>query len=224
MKLNNRFIIAWWLVLQISFLSLIYSRFNLITSDDIMAFDYLIVVLFFIIAFLPFFSEMSMFGLKFKKEISAIESSVNEVKALITNNNNSNHIYFSPSTNNLTQDQQEQIKKTLHVTKKDSSEIPDIFLSNDNIVVKLFAIRFAIDKELKRISVIHLNEPNKNSMRNIVRILENLEIIDSLVANALLDIYSITSQAIHANEVTENQIEFALAVGPTIVEKLKSLE
>ena len=222
MKLKNSFIITWWAILLITFFSLILFRLDYILSNAVLPFDYLAIILFFILAFLPFSSEISMFGVSVKKELEKVEESVEGLKEVIKNNNsNNNNIYLSPQLNDL---QQEQLRESLHVDEEENSVMLSKYLEENKDIAEIFIIRFLIEKEIRRIGVIHLTDPNSKSLVKLIHVLDNHGIFDVKLANALIEVYFITSNGIHSEVISEKQKEFVLDVGPTLIERLKLIE
>ncbi|WP_155010723.1 hypothetical protein [Priestia megaterium] len=235
MKLHNTFKIIWWVLLLVGLFILIYNRFTYIVTDQVLPFDYIIFTVFIVLACLPFFSEMNMFGFKLKKEIEEVkenvDSGINELRNLITNNNNSNSIYFTPFANPLSPKQLEELEHKLNVEEEKSplppETITDKYLKNE-YVKPLFAIRYAVEQEFVRI---YENRTGENTIKKkrltpvlkIIRELLNEGAIDNNLAEGLKEVWVITSGAIHGEDIAKKQVNFVLATGPKLIEELKNL-
>ncbi|MEH7321166.1 hypothetical protein V7113_30300 [Priestia megaterium] len=235
MKLHNTFKIIWWGLLLVGLFVLIYNRFNYIVTDQVLPFDYIIFTVFIVLACLPFFSEMNMFGFKLKKEIEEVKenvnSGINELRNLINNNNNSNSIYFTPFSNPLSAKQLEELEDKLNVEEEKPplppETITDKYLKNE-YVKPLFAIRYAIQQEFVRI---YENRTGENTIKSkkvtpVLRILRELldeGAIDSDLAKGIQQVWVITSGAVHGEDVDRKQVNFVLAAGPKLIDELKEL-
>ncbi|WP_377520188.1 hypothetical protein [Priestia megaterium] len=235
MKLHNTFKIIWWGLLLVGLFVLIYNRFNYIVTDQVLPFDYIIFTVFIVLACLPFFSEMNMFGFKFKKEIEEVKenvnSGINELRNLINNNNNSNSIYFTPFSNPLSAKQLEELEHKLNVEEEKPllppETITDKYLKNE-YVKPLFAIRYAIEQEFVRI---YENRTGENTIQKkkitpVLRIIRELldeGAIDRDLAQGIQQVWGITSGAIHGEDIERKQANFVLAAGPKLIDELKEL-
>ncbi|MFF2445081.1 hypothetical protein [Priestia megaterium] len=236
MKLHNTFKIIWWVLLLVGLFVLIYNRFNYIVTDQVLPFDYIIFTVFIVLACLPFFSEMNMFGFKLKKEIEEVkenvDSGINELRNLINNNNNSNSIYFTPFGSPLSSKQLEELGHKLNVEEEKPplppETITDKYLKNE-YVKSLFAIRYALEQEAVRI---HENRTGENPLKKR-RLLPTLKIIKGLLdeefineasAQGILEVWQITTRAIHGEDIDREQVNFVLAAGPKLIDELKDLQ
>ncbi|MFP3667783.1 hypothetical protein SB717_21800 [Priestia sp. SIMBA_032] len=234
MQLNNKFKIVWWAVLLIVLLSLIYKRFDYITTDQIKPFDYIIFTVFIVLAILPFFSEMSMFGFKVKKEIQEVKDSVNtgmqDIRNLLATISNNNTIYLSTQPT-LNDKQLEDLQEGLNL-KNEKTSIPpekleDVYLKDKDHLKSLFAIRYSLENEIRRMVSKYL--PNIDMDKTfapakLVRTLEENGIIGSAMTKAIKEVYAITSRGIHGGDLDETQIKFALHVGPLLITELKEFK
>lgn len=223
MKFNNKFIIGWWVMLLLIFGSIIISRYKNFISDTLIPFDYILLILLFVLVFLPLYSEMSMFGFSLKKEIESVETSVNDLKNLVVNNTNSNNVYVGSPDPNLNKEQKEQIQKNLGLPSSESENIVDEFILEEKTVINYFAIRYLLEKEIKRIAVSHLNNPNTKSTFNLFKILDNHGVFDPSITNAFLEVWSATTRAIHGEEIRESDKKFVDSVATNLINRMKQI-
>ncbi|WP_454844826.1 hypothetical protein [Priestia megaterium] len=236
MKLHNTFKIIWWGLLLVGLFVLIYNRFNYIVTDQVLPFDYITFTVFIVLACLPFFSEMNMFGFKLKKEIEEVkenvDSGIKELKNLINNNNNSNSIYFTPFGNPLSPKQLEELGQKLNVEEEKPplppEEITDKYIKND-YVKPLFAIRYALEQEAIRIFENRTGEnPIKQGHKipifQMAKKLLSEGSINDTSAEGIIQIWKITSGAVHGEEIDREEVNFVLAAGPKLIDELKELQ
>ncbi|WP_173917570.1 hypothetical protein [Halobacillus sp. Marseille-Q1614] len=221
MKINNKFKIIWWLCLLLISVSLLLLRFESLTSARAQPFDYLIFVLFIVLAFLPFFAEMSLFGLTFKKELEEVQeqiaTSLNEIKFLL-NNTNSNNLYFS---NELNEEQLKELKGSI-VMEKPKLSATQVTEEINSKTMKLFKIRYSLEKELKRMAARKLDLQQASiPIPEMANVLLQKRVIAPGVSDGIKAIDIITRKAVHAEEVSDSEIDFCLSVGPAIIDQLK---
>ena len=77
MKLPNWFKIAWWVILLILTTTILYKRYDAITSGLSVPADVFIFMIFVALMLVPIFSEFEFFGIKLKKEIDDLKNEVN---------------------------------------------------------------------------------------------------------------------------------------------------
>ncbi|MBU8589212.1 hypothetical protein KM925_25290 [Priestia megaterium] len=232
MQISNKFKIVWWAVLLLSLISLIYKRFDYITTDQIKPFDYIIFTLFIVLAILPFFSEMSMFGFKLKKEIKEeikeVTNGIQDIRHLINNISNSNTIYLS-SQPTLDDKQLEDLKKRLNIKDGISSSptpenIENLYLKDKEYLISLFAIRYILEQEVKRIFRNNQSEePLAVFSTRVLSRLTDLGIMDLNTYRAVREVFTISSAAMHGKELDKTQIDFALSAGAKLIEDLKNI-
>jgi len=76
MKLPNWFKIIWWLIISFTTSIILIMRFNQIISGAHTNLDIFILLLWVILLLCPLFSEISFFGLKVKKELEDLKSTI----------------------------------------------------------------------------------------------------------------------------------------------------
>jgi hypothetical protein len=230
MKFTNKFIIGWWIMLLIAFGIIIIARFDHFASNTLILFDYIILILLFILVFLPLYSEMSMFGFSLKREIESVEESVNDLKSLVISNTNSNVVYFNADPQ-LTEEQRAQLKRSLEVPDGNSFESAihreesaiHEFISAEKTAVNFFAIRYLLEKEIRRIAVNHISDPNKKPILQLVKTIGQQGVFEPDMQNAILEVWSITSGAMHGEEVGEADESFVQSIGLPLLQRLKGI-
>ena len=230
MKFTNKFIIGWWIMLLVGFGIILIARFDHFTSNTLILFDYIILILLFILVFLPLYSEMSMFGFSLKREIESVEESVNDLKSLVISNTNSNVVYFNADPQ-LTEEQRAQLKRSLEVpdgnhfesaAQPEESAIQEFILA-EKTVVNFFAVRYLLEKEIRRIAVDYISDPNQIPVQKLVRSLGQQGVFEPNMQNAILEVWSITSGAMHGEEIGKADENFVESIGMPLLERLKKI-
>ncbi|MCP3029871.1 hypothetical protein LF817_00805 [Halobacillus sp. A1] len=224
MNINNQFKVIWWVFLLIFSALVLMSRYDYLTSADAQTFDYLIFCLFIVLAFIPFFAEMSLFGLSFKKELEEVQEemteALNEIK-LILNTTNSNNLYFSSG---LPEGQLKQLEKSIlaESPKNFTAQHQPVDRLNESLI-RLFELRRSLGKELKSIVREHIGES--------VEFIGTPEAADVLVKNKLIgipesqainEIHRITTKALYAEKISAGEVDFCLSVAPGIIKQLRA--
>lgn len=230
MKFTNKFIIGWWIMLLIVFGIILIARFDNFASDTLILFDYIILVLLFILVFLPLYTEMSMFGFSLKREIESVEESVKDLQSLVISNTNSNIVYFNADPQ-LTEEQRAQLMRSFQAPSAGNFESAvhteeraiQEFISKEKTVVNFFAIRYLLEKEIRRIAVNHISDPNKKTVLELVKNLGQQGVFEPNTLNAILEVWSITSNAMHGVEIGEKDENFLGSIGMPLLQRLKDL-
>jgi hypothetical protein len=105
------------------------------------------------------------------------------------------------------------------------SEINNINLIMPEIVSSLFKYRYNIEKELLRLSKKALGYENRKGVIYSLTELSENDVITIQQVQAIRNIYSIASMAIHGEDskITKGQLEFAHKIAPGIIEELRRI-
>lgn len=218
LKLNNKFIVIWWGLVLISLIGLLCIRYSHFINNEITLFDYLLMLMLVIFIIYPLIYEMNIFGFSIKKDINKIESSVNDLKWLISNNNKNEQTnnYHFPESSFVSPE------KMTHLSKG-SDSLSDSAKSDEDRIKTIMYIRYKLEKELRRISI-DLFGMNENI--RVFLILRNLierSYLKKEDYNIIMEIYSLTSKVIHGGEITNTEEQFVLSVHEEEIEKLKNI-
>lgn len=161
-----------------------------VLCDDISDRIDIIVIMLFVIAYLPWLSKylkkLELYGLKVDFNIpdndkSKMDKIAEKIDVTINNNINNN--------------------------ERNSYQVDDIYrLSDDNS--RLVLIRYEIEKELKRLCMKNniINYPR--NIRGLCKTLSNEKIISNESANLILDLLPILNNAVHSNNTNYNTPDF----------------
>ena len=99
-------------------------------------------------------------------------------------------------------------------------------LTSSETVNLLFSLRYNIEKELVRLSNTHLQLDNRKGIIQSLGQLVQAEVIDMTQLNAIRNIYSIATMAIHAEEdkITAGQMEFVKKIAPGLIDELRNIK
>jgi hypothetical protein len=91
----------------------------------------------------------------------------------------------------------------------------------------LFATRFRIENELRRIwkfSIENEQERRRNSVTRILRDLIDNRIITKDIYYSLIEVIAIANYGIHGEEVPEKQVNFVEDIAPKLIATLEEIE
>ncbi|APO44591.1 hypothetical protein BS614_11680 [Paenibacillus xylanexedens] len=243
MQFNNKFKYVWWVIVIGLGIYMIYLRYDEIISSSVGAFDIFLVAIIAALMLIPFFTEMDFLGIKLKQEIVAMKTEVkeeiSEVRGMLKNSidiNNNNRfnpsIYVgspsSPPPDNQLNNIEKSIKNTLDqilaANSVDRQTNESLEVPEENKL--LFAARFNIEKELRRIWKENFYKTNEERSRPIpINIMINdlikQDILPPSFKNVIREIYSVCSPAIHGEEPTQKQVDFIKDVAQDVINTLK---
>jgi hypothetical protein len=179
MKTPNWFKIIWWIVLLgITTLTLIL-RYKDITNGNSVPFDVVVFLIWVAIMLAPIFQEVSILGIKLKQSIEELKNQVNEVKNEIHNKITFNPtINLAPSADNKIQELEQKYSKLLDKileTKGKKAETETIsYLNVPDSNQFLFATRFRIENELRRIWENTIGDIERRRRTSLTQLLRDL--------------------------------------------------
>jgi hypothetical protein len=233
-KIPNKVKIIWWLLLVGFFIYLFTQRYDFImkgatTSTDIVIFLILIVLL-----VIPLFQEFSLFGVSFKKEIDTLRNDIEkQIISLKTEIRNTVNIYpygipppdtELPALKKMVDEAVSKAVKTKGVETAVKFK-EELTVADDTQF--LFAVRYAIENELRRIFNVRWESLVKQGYLTIPQMLRelfDLRKIDPQIHDAIREVNAICSAAIHGKTVSEKAINFVRDVAPGLVASLRAVE
>jgi len=189
-----------------------------------------------ILALFPLFSEFDVFGIKVKKEIDKITSEVEKTR----NDLQKQFLDFRASLNNSVvinnYSQQPALQEKLETLQKSASiRLPKVDEPEKEIDVPanasyLFRIRYAVEKELRRIyyNIVVNKVDNKDyrsfvNTREIVNVLLRGEYLYGSDAETIVELLKICNLGVHGNDFSDKQLQFVREVSPGIIRMLKQI-
>lgn len=234
MKFSNQFRIVWWLLLLGVISVFLAGRYGDLIAGRSTNVDAVAALIWVALALAPIFQEINLpGGIGLKQTVERLSQEVAGLRAVISNTVAVNP-QFNPIFNLLPPDTslpflEDAVRRTVEdvlarrgAVGGEKQEVPS---PPDNAQF-LFQVRYGIDREMQRIWD-QLMEPE--TFRHPVsgvqmgRELANEGLLDFNLFRAVQDVYSIASQAIHGNPVTDAQLSFARDVGPQVLAALRVL-
>jgi hypothetical protein len=186
----------------------------------------------------PIFQEINFFGVKLKQEIKSLKEEVkqqigylqNEIRTNIHTEISPQIILPSPPPDSQLPKLEERIRSVLQdVIQEQGVQLMPQPLKEPDVsedVHYMFAVRYSIEKELRRIylsRVGHELKPSHLFINPLVHDIMKAQHITPELAEAIRKVYSVCSPAIHAEEVSAAQIAFVKDLAPELIAALKGI-
>ncbi len=227
----------WWVFLLFLFSMYLFLNQHRILSEIPTSLDFVIVILWLILLLYPLFSEIDIAGFKLKKEIEILRTDLKDqiltLRSEIQNTANFQNInlvgYPLPAPDPKLKQLQTEFLRYLESSKKGSDDTHGdletlIEIPERNVV--LFKIRGTIESELLRILKERVDgDWNKKPLGigQMIRILENNELIDFNFYRLILEVSSVCNQAVHNRPISNEQYDFVTRLSPDIIQRLKDI-
>ena len=226
-----------WIALIAFFSWLLSQRYVFIINGTATTSDIIILLIWIALIAAFIFQEVDFFGVRLKREIDNLRTEFKEqVLNLRTDIQNTNIMRAeinigAPSSDSELRDLEKSIKPIFEKTLKEHGidkpvPVPEELDVPDNTVF-MFKVRYAIDKEIGRITNrlwIPPEERRYQSSLEKVIALSNRDIIVSAAINSIREIYAICSQAIHGEDVSKTSVKFVQEMSSPLLAYLKSIE
>ena len=241
MKLSNRFRIAWWVGLTATLTVLLALRFPAFRAGTTAPLDVFVFLVWVALLLSPLFSEVSLFGISLKRELQQLRSDVTsqitslkaDISAAIDVRNT-----FSPQIilprplpdaqlPELRQHVDVAVERTLeeqHVDVPPRAGRPSIDVDSD--VQYLFATRYNLEKELRRIASSREWTPSGSrtaSVAQLVSIARETGFLSAGLVSAIREVNIICSRAIHGENVSAAQVDFVRDVASELIAALRTV-
>lgn len=239
MKLANWFKVSWWILLVGLLTAFLLHRYPDLSVGRAVPADVVVFVIWIALLLAPLFSEISLLGITLKQQVDELKnyvaSQMTDVKNEVRNAVDV-RTTFSPHFNipvPVADAQLPEIERRIKEAVSDAlaehgiqqtpppAEVP---VSQD--VMFLFSTRYNLEKELRRIG--ESRQLAGESRRPVpvvplARALGQAEILEPRLVNAIREVYSVCSPAIHGDPVSEAQISFVREVGPDLIAALRTI-
>lgn len=232
MKLANWFKITWWILILSLTTTTLAFRFHDITIGKSVSFDTYVFIIWVAIMLAPLFQEISFFGIQLKQSIDELKGQINEVK-----NEIHNKITFNPTINLIpTGDNKIQelevkysnlLDKILETKGKKTRQIQANLLNVPRMQQFLFASRYRIENELRRIWEQSIGNSELRRTTPLIKLLKDLidnSIISNEIYHPLREVIAITNFGIHGEVITENQFAFVKDIAPKLIATLEEVK
>ncbi len=243
MKLPDWFKIAWWVLLTGFLTAFLWQRYPDLIAGRAAPADIVVFVIWIALLLAPLFNEVSLLGITLKQQIDELKgfvtSQVTEVRSELRNavdvrTTFSPQFYMPPpATDAQLPELETKIKAAVSEALRMhgvAQETPIASFTTPPDVSLLFAARFNIEKELRRIaegqqvtSGIESLQRKPATIFQITRFLSQTERIEPELAGAIREVYSVCSPAVHGEQVTEAQLNFVKDVAPGLIAALQAV-
>lgn len=241
MIFSKLFKLIWWIsVLVIVGLLIVFIRWDSITSENISSFDLGLLASFLILLLLPFYSEISLFGMNLKQKIDEGNEEIKHFvrdqiftirtdfqNAISVNNQLDTHVDFSYSIPDDSLDSlANKIVTTLdkqNISSKDK-QLLNIDLDENTLIA--FKSRYLLEKELRRIWSEFSPNPPRVGL-GIVPMASNLQRFGLFPEELLYSIdkvVTVSTPAIHGEPISAEKAEFLREVTPTVLASLAEVK
>lgn len=239
MKLPNWLKIVWWLLLVALLSAFLWHRYPELEAGRAVPADIVVFLIWVALLLAPLFNEVSLLGITLKQQIDELKeyvsSQITEVKSEVRSAVDV-RATFSPHFNipaPAADAQLPEIERRIKSAVSDAlaehgiqqppapAQVP---VSQD--VALLFATRYNLEKELRRIGESRqLTSESRRPMPaiHLTRALVQTELLEPRLANAIREVYSVCSPAIHGEPVTQAQVAFVQDVGPELIAALRAI-
>ncbi|HKS81552.1 MAG TPA: hypothetical protein VJR23_08590 [Candidatus Acidoferrales bacterium] len=237
MKLPNWLRIFWWAALLVGFSFGFVKRLPGILDGKTVLVDTPILIVWLVLLLLPLFSEIGILGFSFKKDIenlkTEIRHNIESVRTEIRNavevrTNISPNFVLAPPDSQLPAIEK-RILALLSKLKEELSipleEVRDTKLQASPETISLFEARYNIERELRRLWLQNSHAITSRRFTPTIRVLQSLiedGVLDDRIGDAVREVWTVASPAIHGEEVSAAKVKFVREVAPGLVAALKA--
>jgi len=243
MKLPNWFKIVWWVALIVLLTVFLYHRLPDFNAGHAVAADIVVFLVWMALLLAPLFNEISLLGITLKQQIDELKTfvaaQVIDIRSEVRNANDirttiSSHFHMGTQVSDAElPNMREQIKSAIFgagTVLGDKSQLTTMSLNVPDNANILFAARYNIEVELRRLAESWRISNGLMPLRGyplpvaqVAQQLVDLEVIEPAIADAIREVYSVCSPAIHGEPVTEAQISFVKELVPSLVATLRAI-
>lgn len=238
MKLPNWFKIAWWLLLTSVLTAFLYKRYPDLVAGAASIADVIVFLIWISLLLAPLFNEVSLLGITLKQQIEELKNSVStqiaDLRTTVDVRSSINQQFTMPlpASDAKLPEIEAMLKKALTdvLSEQGRELVRTTIVSAPEDVALLFAARYSIEKELRRIaegrqmfSGIASLLPRSLPIGRLSTMLVEAEVIDPRLSNAIREVYAVCSPAIHGEPISEAQVSFVKDVAPGLIAALQAV-
>ena len=215
------------------------SRHTALVRGDSVPADIVVFLVWMALLLVPLFQEIELFGLRFKQQVEKakeeLRAEIHSVRAELrnavdvrTNQTFSPQITLpAPAPDWQLPDIEVMVRTAMRDTlaAHGITQPPPVARGvppvDDNLAF-LFATRYGLEKELRRLAA-DRGLVRRASVVQLLRMLVDAGVMGESLANAVREVYAVTTPAIHGEEVTGAQVDFVRQVGPQLINSLAAL-
>lgn len=239
MKLPNWFKVIWWILLVLALGLLVSKRFGAISSGTATPIDAFLLLIWFAVLLLPLFKEFDFFGIKLKAEFEGLRSDIkDQVNTLRTeihstiNSQISTQFHLNPPPDSQLSEIEDKFRKILNEVMhsqgiRNAADLESIVTLPAGVDY-LFAVRYAIEREVQRIYVERVEStpstPGRQPILGMAQILNAVGLLDQGLLHVLREVYSICTPAIHGEPVSDEKLKFVKGIAPNLIMTLMAVK
>lgn len=239
MKLPNWFKVLWWALLSAAVTVFLAYRHSALMAGDASPVDIVAFLVWTALLLAPVFGKIGLFGLSLEQEIRKVRDEIrSEILLLRTDLHNAVDVRNtfspqltlpSPPPDSQLQDMQSKVKEAMKDVLADLGlPQPSQAPTEPNVpgdVGYLFAVRYGIERELRRLANEHQLDFNGRRVAGmqLLRGLVKAGVLDPALHQSIRDLYAVSSAGIHGEDVTQAQVGFVKDVGPELIGVLKEI-
>ncbi len=232
LKFPDWFRKLWWALLLIGFTAVVIYRIDGFLAGTSSISDNLVLVIWILLWLAPVFTEVDLFGVKFKQEVDSMRTEFRDrfldIRSEIQNSISvSPRFYLGlPPTSSELENLKEQFAELKE--KQPVEEIADRSsekLQLPQTVSEPFAARYYLENELRRIGLSRegIIWANRSSIIQIVIELERSQVIDKQLADAVAAVIRIANAAMHGADISDDQLQLVRSTTPFLLSTLSRI-
>lgn len=239
MQFPNWLKVLWWAILVIGIGLFLRERLPDLLSGHAAAADVAVFGIWMALLLAPLFSEVALLGVTLKNEIEELKGNVatqlTNLRADIQNaidvktTISQTFHQLSPPPDAQLPALEAQVKSAVAAAfaeKGKTAMAPTPLAVSDDIAL-LFATRYHIETELRRVATgreIGATIRGPAPVILLSRSLVESGLLSPKLGNAIREVYSVCSPAIHGKEVSAAQVAFVRDVGPELISALRAIQ
>jgi hypothetical protein len=226
----------WWVLVTGGLSLLMLRRLDNFLNGTNTATDLVVLFLLLALYIAPLFKEIELPGIKLKSELGEVKKELEGIKNQIRLSQEihstvaPNFWLNSPPSDSSLPKIEENIKTVIKETlrgygfSEEAVQVREI--SVDDKVNYLFAARYNIERELRKLAEPYLGDNERFRhfpIHKVVDLLIGKEVLNAHLGHVIREIYSVCSPAVHGEEVSENQYNFVRDTAPEVLGTLKAI-
>ena len=220
--------VGWFLLVLALLTYLVISKWSVYLNGTATPFEIIIFLIWVALLFAPLFREVSFFGVSLKNEIDSLKGEIINLKYEMHSTQNV-YVYPPPSPDSkipeIRKIAEATLKKEFGELAVESRPAPEATIPDD--IAYLFAVRYNIEHELKRITDLYwISKNTEFHPKTVIQKLEflvHMKVIHSNLAYILKEMFAWGSAAIHGEQISEQAVQFMRQDAPAIIEALKAI-
>jgi len=237
-KLPNGFKVAWWILLLVVIGAYLLRRYPEVVAGRSAPIDAVVFLVWVALCLMPFFQEMSFLGFQFKQamddlkkevaaQVSSLKADVRNSTDLRSQINPQFYLQSPPPPDSLLPAIEEHIRKVvadLQPPAAPQSPTPTGIEPATDDVNGMFWARYQIERELRRLGGEgdYVGPPTSNIPRLLQGLVASQAVAPEL-ADAIREVYRVSSPAIHGQPFTRGQRDFVRATAPQLIAALRNI-